>query len=215
MSLRVGLTGGLATGKSTVAQMFSALGAHVLQADLVAHELMSPGQPVYKEVVRHFGSDLVQQDGTIDRKKLAAIAFGQGRIKELNHIVHPAVIERQEQWMATELANDPKAVAIVEAALIFEAGVHRRFDKLVVVTAARDQKLRRFAERVLGAQVADPAKIEEAESEAQRRIATQIPDSEKVESADFVVDNSGPREKTEEQVRMVWQQLQQLAAEHS
>lgn len=211
MSLRVGLTGGLATGKSTVAQMFTALGAHVLQADLVAHELMSPGKPVYKEVVRRFGSDIVQQDGTIDRKKLAAIAFGQERIQELNHIVHPAVIEAQEKWMADLLAKDAKAVAIVEAALIFEAGVHRRFDKLVVVTASSEQKQRRFAERVTGAS-AEAAKLAEAQAEAKRRIAAQIPDAEKIESADFVIDNSGPREKTEEQVRSVWRELQKLAA---
>ena len=107
MSLRVGLTGGLACGKSTVANMFAALGAKVIQADPIAHDLMRPGQPVYEEVVRHFGREIVQPDGAINRAKLAELVFAGGRVQELNKIVHPAVIQRQEQWMAEITERDP------------------------------------------------------------------------------------------------------------
>src|SRR5262245_6048978 len=108
--IRVGLTGGLACGKTTVGKMMESQGAHLLQADLVAHELMSPGQPVYDEVVRLFGREIVKSDRTIDRAKLAEAAFGHGRVAELNAIVHPAVIARQNEWMATIADRDPNAI---------------------------------------------------------------------------------------------------------
>ena len=116
--LRVGLTGGFACGKTTVAQMMAQRGAHVVLADEIAHQLMRPGEPVYYEVVRHFGPDVVGIDGGIDRKKLAEAAFGSGRIQELNQIVHPAVIARQDAWMNEIAAQDPNGIAVVEAALM-------------------------------------------------------------------------------------------------
>jgi dephospho-CoA kinase len=196
--------------------MFAKLGAHLLQADKLAHELMTPGQPVYDEVVRRFGQEIVQSDGTINREKLAEIAFGQGRIGELNQVVHPAVIQRQEQWMAELTARDHKAVIMVEAALIFEVGIHRRFDKLVVVAAGAEQKKQRFAERVLSqAALSDPAKLAAATGDAERRMATQVPDAQKIESADYVIDNSGGLEKTREQVLHIWRELEALAASKS
>jgi dephospho-CoA kinase len=208
MSLRVGLTGGLACGKSTVAKMFAALGAQVIQADTIAHELMRPGQPVYDEVVRHFGSEIVKADGTIDRKKLAELAFGGDRVQELNKIVHPAVIRRQEQWMADIAAHEPDAIAIVEAALIFEASVSRRFDRLIVVTCTPEQKKQRFAERMLSPEERDdPEKLQAIYAEAERRIRAQMPDSEKVAAAHFVIDNSGTLERTEAQVLEVYDKL--------
>src|ERR1700674_2128596 len=111
--LRAGLTGGMACGKSTVAKMFSGLGAYVLQADALAHELYRPGGPVYQELVKRFGPEIVQTDGAIDRRRLAALAFDGGRVEELNRIVHPAVFQRQEQWMAGIAGGDPPAVALV------------------------------------------------------------------------------------------------------
>lgn len=208
MSLRVGLTGGLACGKSTVADMFAALGANVIQADPIAHELMRPGQPVYEEVVKRFGREIVEPDGAINRSKLAELVFAGGRVQELNKIVHPAVIQRQEQWMAEISERDPKTIAIVEAALIFEAGVSRRFDKLVVVTCNAAQKKARFADRVLSpAERDDPQKLAAAHAEAERRIKMQWPDSEKSAAAHYVIDNSGTLEETEAQVRDVFSKL--------
>lgn len=206
--LRVGLTGGLGCGKTTVAEMMAARGAHVIHADRIAHELMSPGQDVYDAVVRHFGREIVQTDGNIDRAKLAQAAFGGGKVQELNRIVHPAVIAYQQEWMQRIQERDPQGIAVVEAALILEAGVDGRFDKLVVVTCPREQKIVRFAKRV-AAKGMDEA---EARAEAERRIAAQIPDEEKVKAADFVVDNSGTLTTTQRQVDAVMDELQRLAA---
>ena len=132
--LKVGLTGGVACGKSTIGQMLVARGAYLIRADDIARDLMQPGQLVYEEVLRHFGSSIVHPDRTIDRKKLAQAAFGDGRVEELNRIVHPAVIDHQNRWMEQTGREHPDAVVIVEAALILEAGVQGGFDKIIVVT---------------------------------------------------------------------------------
>ena len=125
--LKVGLTGGIAAGKSVVGEMFAALGAHVIQADEIAHQLMQPGEAVYREVVDHFGAGILDPDGSVNRARLAELAFGgpdqPSRVQELNQIVHPAVIRRQEEWMAEVGRRDPHAIAMVEAALILEAGM--------------------------------------------------------------------------------------------
>jgi dephospho-CoA kinase len=206
--LRVGLTGGLGCGKTTVANMMAARGAHVIQADQIAHELMSPGQDVYDAVVRHFGREIVQPDGTIDRARLAQAAFGGGKVQDLNRIVHPAVIAYQQEWMQRIAELEPKAIAVVEAALILEAGVNGRFDKLVVVTCPREQKIERFAKRA-AAKGMDAA---EARAEAERRIAAQMPDEDKIKVADYVIDNSGPLTTTQRQVDAVMDELERLAA---
>ena len=198
--LRVGLTGGIACGKSTVAKMFSELGVHVVQSDQTAHELYRPGEPVYQEIVRRFGREVVKPNGEIDRPKLAAAAFGQNRIEELNRIVHPAVIERQAEWMRELAAREPKAIAMVEAALIFEAGTNGRFEKMIVVTCRPEQKVQRFASRTGLDEVA-------ARAEVERRAQAQIPDEEKVKRADYVIDNSGTLEQTREQVKKIYEKL--------
>src|SRR5271170_7850877 len=135
--LKVGLTGGIAAGKSVVGEMFVGLGAHLVQADRIAHSLMQPGEAVYNEVVRHFGREILNPDLGVNRAKLAELAFGPAnasegqrasRIEELNRIVHPAVIRSQEEWMLEMGRQDPHAVAMVEAALILEAGAAKRFD---------------------------------------------------------------------------------------
>ena len=182
--LRVGLTGGFACGKTTVARMMAERGAHVVLADEVAHDLMRPGEPVYDEVVRHFGPDIVGIDGAIDRKKLAEAAFGSGRVQELNQVVHPAVIARQDAWAAEMAAKDPDGIAVVEAALMLEAGVGKRFDKLVVVICTLPQKIERFARR-------NNMDLAAAEREVTRRMAAQLPEEEKARLADYVIDNSG------------------------
>lgn len=206
--LRVGLTGGLGCGKTTVAAMMAARGAYVIQADTIAHELMRPGQDVYDQVVRHFGPEIVQPGGAIDRVKLAQAAFAGGRVKELNAIVHPAVIAYQQEWMQRIGERDSNAITVVEAALILEAGVKGRFDKLVVVTCPREQKIERYAQRV-AREGGDEAA---ARAEAERRIAAQMPDEEKIKAADFVIDNSGPLTATQRQVDSVMDELQRLAA---
>jgi dephospho-CoA kinase len=206
--LKVGLTGGIASGKSTVGEMLARRGAHLLQADEIAHRLMQPGQPVYEAVVREFGREILDGDGNIDRQKLAAEAFGgtgrTARVNELNRIVHPAVIRRQEAWMEEVGRRDPHAIAIIEAALIFEAGVASHFDKIVLVTCRPEQRAPRLASRL-------KLDIRAAEGEVARRVAAQMPDNEKAKAADFVVDNSGTRAQTEQQVEQILRELRKSA----
>ncbi len=202
--LRVALTGGVACGKSTVAKMFADLGARITDADTIVHELYRPGQDVYQELIKRFGPEIVKPSGEIDRAKLAAAAFDGGRVEELNKIVHPAVIRQQEQWMSEMGAKEPYAVAMVEAALIFEAGAKERFDKIIVVTCKPVQKVARFAQRT-GLGEAD------ARADVERRNKAQLPDEEKARRADFVVDNSGPVDLTRHQVERIYAELKVLA----
>jgi dephospho-CoA kinase len=201
--LRVGLTGGVACGKSVVLEMFARRGAHVIQADQIAHQLMQPGQPVYKSVVAHFGRDILLPDGHIDRQKLAQIALPD-RIAELNKIVHPAVIKTQEDWMDGLAHKDAKGIAMVEAALILEAGIAKRFDKLVVVTCGLAQKIQRFAAR-------HNVDLQTAQYEINRRMAAQLPDEVKIKAADFIIHNCGELAETERQVESVFTELRRLA----
>ena len=205
--LKVGLTGGIASGKSVVGEMFVALGARLVQADHIAHSLMEPGEPVYNEVVRHFGREILNPDGSVNRAKLAELAFGPhgtdqrpSRIAELNRIVHPAVIRSQEEWMDAVSLQDPHGVAIVEAALLIEAGAAKRFNRLIVVTCSMEQRAERFARR-------QKLDLEAARLEVRRRMAAQIPDEEKIKAADFVINNSGSLENTREQVQQIWAKL--------
>lgn len=207
--LKVGLTGGIASGKSVVGEMFVALGAHLVQADRIAHSLMQPGEAVYNEVVRHFGRGVLNSDGSVNRAKLAELAFGSAsapegtgasRIEELNRIVHPAVIRSQDEWMNEVGREDRCAVAIVEAALILEAGAADRFDRLIVVTCAAEQRAERFAAR-------QKIDLESARKEVARRMAAQLPDEEKIKAAHFVIDNSGSLESTRSRAREIWTKL--------
>ncbi len=205
--LRIGLTGGIASGKSAVGEMFVKLGAHLIQADAVAHWLMEPCRRVYEEVVRRFGREILNPDGSINRPRLAEAAFGTPggaaqRVKELNDIVHPAVIAEENEWMEDIGRRDPNAIAIVEAALILEAGAADRFDRLIVVTCHPEQRISRFALR-LG------ISEDVARAEVTRRMAAQIPDEEKIKAADFVIDNSGSLEATERQVQKVFAALRE------
>jgi len=210
--LKVGLTGGIASGKSVVGEMFVALGAHLIQADSIAHELMQPGEAVYQEVVGHFGSGILNPDGMVNRARLAEAAFGvpgtkqPSRIQELNRIVHPAVIRRQDEWMAEVGRENPRAIAIVEAALILEAGAAKDFDRLVVVTCHPEQRIQRWANRV-------GVDEDAARREVARRMAAQFPDEAKIKAADHVIDNSGSLDETKKRVEQVYAELRREAQE--
>ena len=208
--MKVGLTGGIASGKSAVGEMFVELGAHLIQADEIAHRLMQPGEAVYPGVVRHFGAAILNADGTINRARLAELAFGSSaetgsgkaasRVEELNRIVHPAVIRKQEEWMDEIGRHSPYAIAIVEAALILEARAERSFDRLVVVTCRPEQRFERWAART-------KTDIETARREVARRMTAQFPDEVKIKAADCVIDNSGSLDQTRKQVDEVFRRL--------
>jgi dephospho-CoA kinase len=203
--LKVGLTGGIAAGKSSVGEMFVALGAHLIQADAIAHQLMQPGEAVYQEVVRHFGTGILEPDGRINRASLAHAAFGEpSRIQELNQIVHPPVIRNQDEWMEELGRSDPRAIAIVEAALVLEAGLVDHFDRIVVVQCQPGQRIERWAKRV-------KVDTEAARKELFRRMAAQLPDEEKIRVADYVIDNSGSLDTTRAQVKFIYEKLKRQA----
>jgi dephospho-CoA kinase len=147
---------------------------------------------------------IVQEDGEINRPRLATLAFSEGKVEELNKIVHPAVIRRQEQLIYEISAREPNAVIMVEAALIFEAGARNKFEKMIVVTCRPEQKITRYAER---AGIAEAAAREEVE----RRSKAQLPDEEKIRRADYVIDNSGTLERTRQQVERIYAELKVLA----
>ncbi len=216
--LRVGLTGSLGSGKSTVAAILRELGAEVIEADELGRALMEPGQPVYTEIVRTFGPEVVCPDGSLNRGKLAELAFSQGRLRELNAIVHPATIEAQRLWMHKIFSRNPEAIAVVVSALVFEverdalargesgtvlADWKRRFDRVVVVTAPDELKIARYIARV------DPTGANRAatESDARARLAHQIPDARKASRADYVLENTGDREVLRQQVERLWLRL--------
>jgi dephospho-CoA kinase len=217
--LRVGLTGGLGSGKSTVAEMLRSLGAEVIEADELGRALMEPGQPVFSQIVRVFGRDVVGPDDRLNRKRLAEIAFQGGRINELNAIVHPAVIAAQRRWMNQVFDRNPAAVAVVESALIFEverdardrgesetvlADWRRRLDRIVVVTAPDELKVARYVARISPTGTVREA----AEADARLRLARQIPDAAKTARADYILENAGDKAALRAQVEELWQSLQ-------
>jgi len=183
--------------------MFVHLGAHLIQSDVVAHQLLQPGEAVYGAVVAQFGAEILNPDKSVDRARLAELAFGQpSRIQELNEIVHPAVIQRENNWMDGIARKDLHAIAIVEAALILEARSHRRFDRLLVVTCRPEQRIERWASKM-------KVDFDTARREVERRMAAQLPDEDKIKAADYVIDNSGPLDLTRQRVIQVYERLQQ------
>jgi dephospho-CoA kinase len=204
--LRVGLTGGIATGKSTAGQMFVELGCHLIDSDRITHQLFEPGQSVHNAVVEQFGKRIVAPDGTIDRKVLGEIVFKEdpGARLKLNRLVHPAVIQRQQEWLNEMQQKDPAGVAIVDAALMIEVGTYKNYDKVIVVTCSPEIQKRRLLER---------SGLKEDEIDA--RIRSQMPMSEKVKYADFVIDNSGDLAGTRRQVAEINARLRESAANTS
>jgi dephospho-CoA kinase len=207
--LRVGLTGGLGSGKSTVAALLAHKGGYILSADDLGRELMEPGTPVFDAIVRQFGSGVLRPDGQLDRPALARLAFTGGRVEELNAIVHPATIARQGELAAEIFQRDPGAIVVVESALILETlhgnGWRERFDHLILVTAPEDLKVRRFVER---SGSGDAAALE---AEAHRRLARMIPDAEKAPHCDFVLHNDGTLESLQRQADALWASLQRAS----
>lgn len=218
--VRVGLTGGLGSGKSTVAAILRELGAEVIEADELGRVLMEPGHAVYDEIVDEFGPEVVRADGKLDRAMLADLAFRGNRLDDLNAIVHPAVIAAQGDWMREVFAKNPSAVAVVESALIYEVerdarrrgeseGVltywRRRFDRVLVVTAPEEIRIARYVER-LSPQGWD----EKIAADARSRIARQLSDAVKVSRADYVLENTGDIVALRAQVQAVWTQLVEL-----
>lgn len=209
MGLRVGLTGGLGSGKSTVAAMLTQHGAHVLAADEIARGLMVPGERVYAAIVEHFGPGVVGADCRLHRPALARIAFLDGRVEELNAIVHPATIARQTELQAAIFAQDAQAVVVAESALLFEtqhgSGWRDRFDRLVLVTAPQWLKVERFVARSGGS----AGSREELEAEARRRLSRMIPDEQKAPQCDVVLKNQGSLAELQAQVDTLWAALRE------
>jgi dephospho-CoA kinase len=218
--LRVGLTGGLGSGKSTAARRFAELGAQVISADEVGRALMQPGEEVFAEIVAKFGGAVLAPNGTLDRAELAKIAFGEGgaapRIEELNAIVHPATIARQEKMIAEIAANEPDAVIIVESALVFETkhggdeGWRRRFDKIILVRASEQSRIARFVARA-GAVSLPGKERRDLQAEARLRMAQQIDDDWKAAHSDYILTNDGSVENLCAQVDALWPKLKVAA----
>jgi dephospho-CoA kinase len=190
----VGLTGSIATGKSTVSRMFAHLGARVVDADLLAREVVMPGQPAYVKIVEEFGPGVVQEDGSIDRKALGAIVFADPvRRKRLEEITHPAIGARQQRILSVLDEEAFEGVVIWDAALLYESGGAATMDRVVVVSTDAETERQRLMER-------DGM----SDADARARIASQMPVAEKAKLAHHVIDNSGPRAETERQVRAVY-----------
>lgn len=179
--LRVGLTGELGSGKSTVAGMLASLGAHIFSSDETGRALMQPGQPVFTAILDHFGPTVLAPDGTLNRPTLAALAFNPARprVEELNAIVHPAVLAEQERQLQTLAKAEPNAIAVIESALLFttkhggEQPWHTRFDRILLVTAPDDLKLARFVERSVAGRALTPSQLESIKADGRQRLAAQ------------------------------------------
>lgn len=199
--LRVGLTGGLACGKSLVAKNLASLGCHVIHADELGHEVLLPEGEAYRPVLAEFGLEILDERGFIDRKKLAASVFDHpDRLQKLSAIVHPAVVCREENLIAGLQQTDPHGIAVVEAAILVETGSYTRFDRLIVVACAEQQQLERAMRR-------DASTLEEAMA----RIRRQLPLEEKKRVAHYIIDTSGTKEQTAHQTRAVYESLRSLS----
>lgn len=192
----IGLTGGIASGKSTAARTLAELGARIVDADQVARDIVAPGQPALAEIVRAFGRDVLLPDGTLDRKKLGAVIFADpDQRRTLNAITHPRIaVETQARLGKLRAENVP--VAVYEAALLVENGVHHGLDGLIVVACDEATQLERLVER-------DGLSPDEARA----RIAAQAPVADKIAAATWVVDTSGPVSDTRKQLARIWEQI--------
>jgi dephospho-CoA kinase len=199
--LKIGLTGGIASGKSYVLGLLRELGCEVIDADTIAHGVIEPGQPAFQGIIDHFGREVLDADGKIDRARLGAIVFKDpSQRARLNSIVHPRVFEAQERWFAEVEERDPDAIAVVDAALMIEAGSYRRYDKLIVVHCRPDLQLQRLM-----------ARNNLSREEASARISSQMPTEEKLKYADFAVDTSNGFEDTRLQVQSLYSELCRMA----
>jgi len=199
--LRLGLTGGIASGKSAVAAMLRELGFSVLDADSLAHRIIEPGQPAYEELLREFGSAITDDQGRVDRAKLGGLVFAdRSKLDRLNAIVHPRVAETVLRQFVEWERESTRDAAFVEAALLIESGIHQHLDGLVVAWCRPEQQLERLAARGL------------SEEEARRRIASQMPVEEKLRYATEKIDCSGTLEQTRRQVETLGAKLHRSKA---
>jgi dephospho-CoA kinase len=199
--LRVGLTGGIAAGKTTVASMLRERDVPVLDADPLGHALLEPGQATYGEVVAAFGKDILDSYGNVNRAKLGALIFGDAEKRaRLNQILHPRILAVVQKWFAALDEPDGPEFAVVEAALLVEANYTEKLDKLIVCWCRPEQQMERLLQRGL------------SEPEAQQRVAAQMPLDEKRKKAHVVIDCSGSFEETERQVNQAVEQLRSAAS---
>ncbi len=199
--LKVGLTGGIACGKTYVTNLLRELGCEVIDADQIARAVVEPGQSAYDDIVKAFGPENLQADGTIDRAKLSAIIFADAAQRaKMNAIVHPRIHEAQSQWMDGVAQRNPVAIAVVDAALMIESGGYQRFDTLVVVHCTPEIQLARLMTR-------NNLPYEEAV----KRIGAQMPTSEKLAYANYAIDTSDGFEVTRQQVIALYTELQKQA----
>jgi len=200
--LRVGLTGSIAVGKSFVASVFAELGCHVLDADQTAREVVVPGSPGLDSLAKFFGERIINADGTLNRQELGALVFAdEQKRQQLNHILHPFIIARQDEILRIWEREDPKGIGVVDAALMIESGGYKRFDKLIVVHCRPEVQLERLMLR-----------NGLSRNEAQRRIDSQMPQEEKQKFADYLIDTSDGFELTRNRTVEVYKELQHKEA---
>jgi len=203
--LRVGLTGSIGVGKSFVGSLFVEFGCHLLDADETAREVVLPGTPGLKAVADEFGESVLQPDGTLNRKQLATLVFqSEEKREKLNAILHPLIIEKQDEILRQWERTDPDGIGVVDAALMIESGGYKRFDKLIVVHCRPEVQLERLMLR-----------NGFSREEALRRINSQMPQEEKQRYADFLIDTSDGFELTRQQTKAVYERLRRLTLKHS
>lgn len=197
----VGLTGGIATGKSTVARLFVGCGARLVDADVLAREAIAPGRSAYDAIIAIFGRGIRGADGTVDRERLGKLVFGDpAQLARLNAIVHPHVVHEQERLCREIAKKDPEAIVIYDAALLIETGAHTRKNRVIVVTADEHTQLQRLMTR-----------NGLSESEASQRIHAQMPLADKVKLADYVIDGTLPLDQLKLEVKRIYEELRKPA----
>jgi dephospho-CoA kinase len=201
--LIVGLTGGVASGKTVVSQVLKEEGAYIIDADQIARELVQPHKPAWSELIRAFGQEILQEDGSIQRKKLADKVFVDPRQRKLlNQILHPRIKEEMDRRTKEIGEKDPQAIVVIDAPLMVELGDHREMDKLIVVTSTQTQQIERLKDR-------DRTNTEEA----LRIVSSQMPLEEKLKFANYVIRNEGSMEETKKRAKEVYQELKKVALE--
>ena len=194
------MTGSIAVGKTFVTEVFRELGCFVLDADKTAREVVANGTTGWQQIVGNFGENILAADGEIDRAKLGAIVFADAEKRLLlNSIVHPLVFDRQNQWLASVEAESPRAIAIIDAALMIESGGYKRFDKIIVVWCEPEIQIRRLM-----------ARNNFSRAEAEQRIRAQMPQEEKKRYGDFLINSSGDFDETRRQVETIYKKLVEL-----
>ena len=198
--LIVGLTGGVASGKTAVSQILKEEGAYIINADQIARELVLPHKPAWSELIRAFGQEILQEDGSIQRKKLADKVFADPKQRKfLNQILHPRIKEEMDRRAKEIGEKDPEAIVVIDAPLIIELGDHREMDKLIVVTSTQPQQIERLKDR-------DGTNPEEA----LRIVSSQMPLKEKLKFADYVIRNEGSMEEMKKRAKEVYQELKKV-----